>query len=75
MGKDNVTVLPVITTLDLPPERVLQGALQADLESVLVIGRRKDGTFFIASSMSDGGEALWELEQCKLVLLGVAHDG
>ena len=47
-----------ITRLDLPPERILQMAIEADLEGVIVIGYTKDGEEYAASSYADGGTVL-----------------
>ena len=68
---NNVTVLPVITTLDLDVERVLQEAIEAKPNYVMVIGENADGNLYFASSKSDGGEALWWIEKAKKALLEV----
>jgi len=52
---------PGLTRLDLPCDRILNGALEADLESVLAIGFRKNGEFYFASSLADGGNVAWLL--------------
>lgn len=65
-----VSILPVITSLDIGIERVLNGALDAELDLVIVIGRTPDGEFYFASSKSDGGSVLWELETARLKLMG-----
>jgi hypothetical protein len=65
-----VTVLPVITTLDINVERVLNAALDAKLGQVVIIGRDADGDFYFASSKSDGGDVLWDLETARLKLMG-----
>lgn len=67
----NVVNLPVVTTLDIPPERVLNAAKDADLASVVVVGFTKDGAMYFAGSMADGGEVLWLFEKAKLYLMGV----
>lgn len=66
---DNVIDLPVITTLDLDPQRVLKWAAEADLEGVVVVGTTKDGQEYFASSISDGAEIVWHLERTKLKVL------
>ena len=66
----NVINLPVVTTLDIPPERILDAARDADLRSVVVVGFTKDGAMYFAGSMADGGEVLWLFEKAKLHLLG-----
>lgn len=65
-----VTTLPVITTLDLNVERVLNAALDANLDQVIILGRDADGEFYFASTKSDGGTVLWELETARLKLMG-----
>lgn len=66
----NVVVLPVVTKLDLPPDRLLEAAL-GQLDSVVIIGYDKDGNEYFASSCADGGDVLWLLERSKLKLLNV----
>ena len=68
---DNVTVLPVITTLDLDVERVLQAAIEAKPKYVLVIGEDVYGQLYFSSSQSDGGTALWWMEKAKKALMEV----
>lgn len=67
-----VSTLPVVTTLDLDSNRVLQSALDAGVTSAVVMGYDKDGQFYFASSKADGGDVLWLIETAKLKLLGVA---
>ena len=50
-----------VTTLDLPPDRVLRKAGEADLESVIVIGYDRDGNEYFASSIANGPEVVWAL--------------
>ena len=66
---DKVTVLPVITTLDLDVERVLQAAIDAKITYVLVIGQDAEGGLYFSSSKSDGGEVLWWMEKAKKALM------
>lgn len=70
----DVVILPVVTRLDIPPERVLKGALEADLTEVVVVGYDKDGNEYFAASMAGGGDALWHLERAKLKLLKVSDE-
>lgn len=65
----NVVPLNCITTLDSPPEKILSAAIDHDLETVLVIGRTKDGDLYFASSSADGGDALWMMELAKKALM------
>ena len=68
---NNVTVLPVVTSLDLDVKRVLQAAIEAKPKYVLVIGENADGNLYFSSSQSDGGTALWWMEKAKKALLEV----
>ena len=64
--------LETVTTLDLPPERILRKADEADLAQVIVIGYDKDGNEYFASSIANGPEVVWALERTKLRLLRTA---
>lgn len=66
---DNIVEFDGITSLDIPPPRILAKAAGAKLESVVVIGFREDGNFYFASSGADGGDVLWLLELAKKQLL------
>ena len=68
---DNVVMLDVVTKLDVPPERILQEALKANPQSVVIIGYDSDGEEYFASSVADGGTVLWMLERAKNKLLAV----
>jgi len=69
MSDDNVVFLDVDTTLAIPPERVLDGALKADLEEVIVLGWTKDGQMYAAGSTGDIADTLLLLELFKKELL------
>lgn len=59
MSDDNVIYLNEATTEDIPPERVIEASLDANLSVAIVIGRRADGTIYFASSTGDVREAHW----------------
>ena len=59
MSDDNVIYLSEATADDIPPERVIEAALDANLSVAIVIGRRPDGTIYFASSTGDVKEAHW----------------
>jgi hypothetical protein len=59
----NIVELGCITRLDIPVEKILRKALDRDLESVVVVGVTKDGDEFFASSMPDGGTAIYWLQR------------
>lgn len=65
------TVVPIgcVTLLDLPVDRVLDGAKDQGLEGVVILGYREDGEHFFASTYADGGTVMWLLEMCKKELL------
>jgi hypothetical protein len=65
----DVVLLNNVTNLDLPPERVLDSAMDAGLKDVVVIGYTSDAHEYFASSSADGGTVLWLLERTKLKLL------
>lgn len=71
---DKVVELNCVTTLDIPPERTLNGALSANLQGVVVLGYDADGDEYFASSYADGGNVLWLLERCKLRLMRGGDD-
>ncbi len=63
--------LPVVTTLDMPAEKVLQQAIKADLDHVVIVAYDKEGGFYFSSNKSDGGDALWLLEGAKAKLIKI----
>ena len=64
----NVTYLPCETTLDIEPDRVLEGPI-GSLESAIVIGVNKDGTLYFSSSMGDNAHTLWLIKKAEQFLL------
>lgn len=50
---DNVVQFPGATTIDVPVAKVLEEAIKADLEDVVVMGWTKDGQEFFSGSSSD----------------------
>jgi len=68
----SVVELECVTTLDLPAERVLRKAIEADLQTAVVIGYTQDGEFYFASTTADGGNVMWLTEQARHELLKVA---
>lgn len=65
---NNVIDLPVITTLNLDPDRVLEN-LKGQLEGFVLMGYDKEGEEFFSSTYADGGEVLWLIERLKKQLL------
>lgn len=56
----------------IEPSEVLQDAMDADLEDVLIIGKTKSGQEYQASSIADGGTILWRIARFKQKLIGHA---
>ena len=69
----DVVNLPCVTRFNLPPDRVLEGAM-GKLEGVVVIGYDRNGVEYFASTYADGGDVLWLLERFKLALLQVNQE-
>ena len=69
---DNVTTLPVITTLPLEAERILTQAIAANLTTAIVIGTDVEGSLYFASTTPDGGEVLWWMEKAKTALMEIS---
>jgi len=63
-----------LSKVDLPPERVLKSASEAEMSGVVVLGYTEDGDEFFASSIADGATVLWLLERCKKLLLDAADE-
>lgn len=66
---DNVHTLSVETRLPLDPARVLNAALAANLERVVVVGIDEHGEEYAASSLPSAADVVWLLERAKLNLL------
>lgn len=65
---------PGRTCLDLPVERILNKALNKDLDEVVVIGYTKEGEFYFASSKANGHEVLWLLQGAEYKLIKIGFD-
>lgn len=53
----------------MPPERILNAALEAGLTEVVIVGIDRDGNEYFAASQPDGPNVLWHLERAKLKLI------
>ena len=69
----NVLILPVITSLPVPVELVLSGAMAANLDVAIVVGVDKEGQLYFASSEPDGGTVLWWMEKAKIALMEISE--
>ena len=68
------TILDVLTKMDIPPERIVQGLGEFAFDSIVVVGSLKDGSEFFSSNLADGGTVLWHLERAKFKLLAIAQE-
>ena len=57
------------TRLSVPAENVLKGAIEQNLEDVIIIGRTKDQDLYMAASTGEGPEILWLIECAKGYIL------
>lgn len=71
MGK--VIELGCLTKLDIPADKVLEGAI-GKMEGVVVLGWDKNDELYFASTYADGGTIIWLLEVCKKRLLTPAFN-
>jgi hypothetical protein len=69
LSEDNLVYLDTETSLPIPVNRVLDGAHQANMTEVVVIGWDENGDLYMSTSESDGGNVLWLLEVAKNRLL------
>lgn len=63
-----IDALPNIVTDNINTDQVLAKAYE-ELEGVVIAGYDKEGEFYFASSIADGGEILWLIEKLKLKLM------
>lgn len=62
------------TTVDIPVDKVLAGAMNHDIEDVLVLGIAADGSFYIASSSGSCAQNLLLVETARAEILAQAWD-
>lgn len=72
--EDNVIIWRGVTRHDLPPERILNHAKDADLDRVVILGYDRDGQMYFASSFADGGDVMWLMELAKARLLKITGE-
>lgn len=69
-----VVFLDNVTTLDLPPDRILERAIGECPGGVIVMGYDADGDMYFASSIASGPDCLWLMEKAKAALLDAGED-
>lgn len=67
--RDNVVELDVATFAEIPPTQILEQAKEAEMESVVVLGWKRSGEFYFASSQSSVSEINLMLDVCKHTLM------
>jgi hypothetical protein len=71
----NVIELNTVTTAAIPPEKILQAALKAELTEAIVIGQKPDGTVYFAMSTAEVPSVNWLLDCAKRLLMdGIIED-
>lgn len=61
---------PGVSRLNTDPALELQEAMKVeDLESVVIMGFKKDGSEYFRSSIADGGSVMWLMRLCEHKLL------
>lgn len=65
----DVTNIGGKTNLDMPVNGVLEGAIEADLDSAVVMGYGKDGKVYFASSIGDAPDMNYLADKFKRYLL------
>ena len=70
----NVVDIDCVTFLDIPAEKMLEAAKDANLKHIVIIGEYEDGEEYFTSSTSDCPLALWMLEQAKRALFDMAAE-
>jgi len=61
-----------ITKHDINPDMMLENT-KGKLQHVVIMGVDHDGEYHFASSMADGGDILWMMEELKHRLFDVAR--
>jgi hypothetical protein len=62
---DNVIYANIPTTLDIAPERILENAKDAKLETCLVLGWTKEGYLYPASSTGSVADINYLIDMAK----------
>ena len=71
---DNVELLDVATSHRLQVQRVLQSALDSELDDVMVVGWVDDGPIFFLATDPSIGNSVYRLELAKARLLAAVSD-
>ena len=66
---DNIVKFPRLNKEPIAVSDILEQAMEEDLDSVLLIGKDKNGDYFLSSSECDVRQMLWTIEILKKELL------
>ena len=66
---ENVQLLDVNTSHDIPPARCLQAAYEAGLVEVVIAGVDKDGRMFLARSAADMATSVFHVQRAMHTLM------
>lgn len=72
---DNIVTFPLITELGIPADRVLNAALKAGVQDVVICGYGSDGEEYFASNMGSEADILWLLERLKKQIMWDEEEG
>lgn len=71
---DNVIDFTGETLLDIVPEKILKAALAADLDCVVVVGSKKDGSLYLASGPAELNVTYWLLSVARKNVIEMVDD-
>ena len=62
------------TSLDIPADRILQGAIDRGMSEVVVCGFDADGQSYFAASIADAGTVLYHLDRARWNLMKMVDE-
>ena len=71
---DNVEYLDAPPNMDIPPERVLDGA-KGQVDTVLVLGWNDEGEFYMAASTGKAKDLIFMVERFKAAYFQAMMEG
>lgn len=71
---NNIVPFTGLTTVDLPPDQILEGALEK-LKEVVVLGVEIDtGSLYVAGNSGSLADVNWLIDQCKTLILNSSDE-
>jgi len=71
----NIEQLGGVTSHDIDPTYLIAAAHNADLETVVIVGMRKDGKEYFAASCADAAEGMYHLQRGIYKLNRIVDEG